>query len=204
MRVMELAECLNLSPFWIAKERMTQRSQKPKSQWDSLLAEAKMETNMKQKTFDADLWIVVKPAADVPGVWVSHCLTLDLISQGDSAAHALQSVNEAIQVVVVDDLLAGRDPAARGAKTPAEGWAEQSRIVQHGSRFELNELAAKSTAGKVRWAVNMKFRVEVQEFAAKKVAAKRKTPAVQQQVLKIEQMPPAWKIASSSPHASHA
>lgn len=175
---------------------MTRRNQKMKSQ-SSSLAVVRKETNMSQKKFDADLWIVVKPAVDVPGTWVSHCLTLDLMSQGNSPEHALEMIFEVTQNVVVEDLLAGRDPASRGAKTPDADWAELSRIVQHGTRFELSD-KTKPSSSKVRWAVNMKYLLEVHQ-----VAAKKKASAVQQERLQMEPMPPAWKIAASGVHASH-
>jgi predicted RNase H-like HicB family nuclease len=69
-----------------------------------------------------DLHIVIHPAEDVPGQWVSHCLEFDVISQGNDARHALEMVSEAIELTVLDDLAIGRDP--RDRRAPQEDWDE--------------------------------------------------------------------------------
>ncbi len=91
------------------------------------------------RSYKGDLWIVIKPAEDVPGVWVSHCLTLDVMSQGSSPGDALKHLMGAVFIAVGDDLLAGRDPAARGKKTPAEDWSEHARILREGQRVSLHD-----------------------------------------------------------------
>ena len=66
------------------------------------------------------LWLKVSRARDVPGEWVAHCLDFDVVTQGNSRAHALRMVREAVEIVVREDLAAGRNPHARRA--PPEFW----------------------------------------------------------------------------------
>jgi predicted RNase H-like HicB family nuclease len=84
------------------------------------------------KTLVFASWIVVEPAEDIPGVWVGHCLDFDVISQGDSPHDAIDSVNEAIAMTVVDDLHHGLDPNERRA--PAEFWDRLVHILKHGDQ----------------------------------------------------------------------
>lgn len=66
--------------------------------------------------------MVVRPSKDVKGEWESHCLDLDVVSQGRDLAHALEMVEEAAQMVLTDDLAANRDPSERCA--PTKYWRE--------------------------------------------------------------------------------
>jgi hypothetical protein len=138
----------------------------------------------KEMKFADDLWVVLKPAPDITGMWVSHCLDLDLMSQGDSPDHAFKMMIEALSLTIAEDLIAGLDPKRRGAQTPAEDWEEQARVARDGHRVEFAQLKNE----KAIVAVNLKFALEV---VTKKHAA-------QQRTLNIEAGPPAWQIAAAS------
>lgn len=69
-----------------------------------------------------NLWFVIRPAKDVRGQWVAHCLDLDVVTQGNSLRHALEMAHEAAQSTILDDLNAGEDPLDRRA--PREFWDE--------------------------------------------------------------------------------
>ncbi len=73
-------------------------------------------------------WVAVREAEDLPGSWVAHCLDVDVVSAGTSPKHALAMVLEAVGLVVIDDLVHGREPTQRTA--PAADWSEFHRIMQ--------------------------------------------------------------------------
>ena len=93
------------------------------------------------KVFDRNFWLLVKPADDVPGQWVGHCLELDIISVGDSLQDAIKMTAEATFECVVDDLVNGRDPFDRNM-APAEYFGELSRVQSRGRFCPLSELPA--------------------------------------------------------------
>ena len=72
------------------------------------------------------LRLLVKPAEDVTGQWVGHCLELDILSVGTSPEHAIAMTREAVSECVADDLRSGRDPFAR-RPAPDESFEEWQR-----------------------------------------------------------------------------
>ena len=93
------------------------------------------------------VWLVLKPAADVLGQWVAHCLELDVVTQGNSLAHALEMGREVVALTLADDLDAGRSPRDRGP-APEEYWMEYYEILTQGERLPLRDSLA--AAGDVR------------------------------------------------------
>lgn len=86
-------------------------------------------------TDDSEIaWILVEPAPDLPGVWVSHCLTFDLVSQGPTLKKAIAMIKEAIQMAIDDDLAEGRDPYDR-ITTPDSQWERLTKVVKSGRRL---------------------------------------------------------------------
>lgn len=79
-------------------------------------------------------WVIVRPADDIDGEWVAHCLDLDVVTQGSSPAHALEMAREAAAMVVVEDLNTNRDPLRRRA--PEEFWAELYAMVEASSPID--------------------------------------------------------------------
>jgi predicted RNase H-like HicB family nuclease len=75
------------------------------------------------------VWIVVRPADDVPGQWVGHCLDIDVVTQGNSAQHAFEMLAEAIAIVAEEDLSTGRDPRDR-RRAPGAEWDALFEVVQ--------------------------------------------------------------------------
>jgi hypothetical protein len=87
-----------------------------------------MGSNM-QKLFQARAWILIERAEDIPGEWVSHCLDFDVVMQGRSIPEALKAVQDAVNVVLIDDLARGADPRARRA--PEEHWNHLSQMLDY-------------------------------------------------------------------------
>lgn len=85
-----------------------------------------------------NLWVVVKPAEDLPDQWVAHCLDLDVVTQGTSFQHAMQMAFEVSSMMVVEDIVAGRDPMA--CRAPAEDWADLYKIVAEGHQVPFAQL----------------------------------------------------------------
>lgn len=113
------------------------------------------------------LWVIFKPAEDIPGTWVAHCLDLDVITSGTSLPHALGMILEAAAMTIEEDLNSGRNPLERRA--PPEFWQEMERIITGGRPTSLKEVLS----GKERWKalalqVLLRFdrahQVEAQEF----------------------------------------
>ena len=49
------------------------------------------------------LTVLVSRAEDLPGIWVSHCLNLDVISQGETIPEAIEAIKEAVLMVLNED-----------------------------------------------------------------------------------------------------
>ena len=91
-----------------------------------------------------DCWVILESAEDIPGEWIAHCLNFDLVTQGRSPLHALEMAIEACNMVVIDDLNAGRDPIERAA--PHEDWTLLEKIVKEGRLVEGPESALPANA----------------------------------------------------------
>ena len=105
-----------------------------------------------------DLWFVVKRAEDLPDQWVAHCLDLDVVTQGNGAAHALRMLGEACVMTIMHALEAGKDPLA-GQRAPDEYWNELYDMMERGERVAPSDVLAKleldpfSMAGRVLLAI---------------------------------------------------
>ena len=62
-----------------------------------------------------------------PGVWVAHCLDLDVVTQGVSLMHALDMALEATRMVLDADAGSGRNPLERRA--PQKYWEKLYRLM---------------------------------------------------------------------------
>lgn len=81
-----------------------------------------------KRTFNFTVYLTRAP--DLDGQWVGHCLDVDVVSQGDSLKQAYEMTREAVEIVVLDDLNTGREPAERSA--PREEWAAAyAKVKQH-------------------------------------------------------------------------
>ena len=122
--------------------------------------------------------VLVTRAKDLPGVWVSHCLNLDVISQGESIRGALEAIEEAVLMVLNEDESEGLDPFDR-ERAPDEYWDEMSRIMREGVSVQAvtdeNQICAVVT--------QLRF-VRIPAAA-------------------IERMPEAWQIAAIRRDGDH-
>jgi len=84
-------------------------------------------------------WMKFWPAPDLPGQWIAHCLDFDVVTQGNSLAHAMTMAHEAITLTISDDLNEGRDPAERRA--PQEFWTELYEGVGNSTPRPLSSVA---------------------------------------------------------------
>jgi hypothetical protein len=50
------------------------------------------------------------PAPDVGGQWIGHCLELELVTQGNSAEHAIEMLQEAVVLTLTESEPAGVPP----------------------------------------------------------------------------------------------
>jgi hypothetical protein len=78
-----------------------------------------------------EFWLVVRPAADVPGQWVAHCLELDVVTSGNSIRHAFEMAAEASLMTVLDDVAEHGAPRA-DRRAPDEYWEQLKVIFRRG------------------------------------------------------------------------
>ena len=75
-------------------------------------------------------WVIAEPSIEIEGVWVGHALTYDIVSQGTSLLTALDSVAEAVEIILEDDKERGADSSLRRA--PYEYWSELLDCLRDG------------------------------------------------------------------------
>ena len=71
-------------------------------------------------------------APDLGGAWVSHCLELDLVSQGADISQALEAISEATVMALSDDMADGVDSLAVRTPAPSELWDMRRNILETG------------------------------------------------------------------------
>lgn len=86
-----------------------------------------------------NFWIVVRPSEQLEGQWVAHCLELDIVSQGNSIAHAFKMISEAVCMVIADDLEDNLDPRSR-RPAPKEYWDELWSALSRGEPTDFASL----------------------------------------------------------------
>ena len=72
-------------------------------------------------TIEFPLRVVLYPAPDLEGQWIAHGLETDVVTQGDSAEHALAMMADALQTLAAYQGLRRR-PALRLRPAPKEVW----------------------------------------------------------------------------------
>lgn len=83
-------------------------------------------------------WVTVERAPDIPGVWVSHFLDFGVVSQGDSLAHALTMLREAVEIIIADDHASGLDSFDRRA--PREDWDELWAMLRQATPTDWTQI----------------------------------------------------------------
>lgn len=90
--------------------------------------------------------VLIHREPHLDGQWVAHCLNWDLVSQGDSPAHAVKMIVEAIVLAIVEDSNEGLDPNDR-SPAPEDLWKLFATTQQHGTRIspaDVDTLAAQA------------------------------------------------------------
>lgn len=59
---------------------------------------------------------VIYPDDDLPKTWIGHCPEVNVVTQGHSPEHALEVLQEAVTMVIYDDVARGADPTERRAR----------------------------------------------------------------------------------------
>lgn len=72
-------------------------------------------------TLEFPLRVVLYPAPDLEGQWIAHGLETDVVTQGDSAEHALAMMADALQTLTTYQAVRRR-PALRLRPAPREVW----------------------------------------------------------------------------------
>lgn len=88
------------------------------------------------KELKLNMWVHVYPAEDVPGQWVSHCLDVDVVSQGDTLVHALMMGIEASAMVIAEDIKNNEEPLFRRA--PAEYWKALNSLHRNATARQIS------------------------------------------------------------------
>ncbi|MBI5479973.1 MAG: hypothetical protein HY906_13995 [Deltaproteobacteria bacterium] len=74
-------------------------------------------------TFEFPFRVVVYPAPDLKGQWIAHCLETDIVTQGESAEHAVAMMADALETVGAYRVERGLFPVPRLRPAPPEVWA---------------------------------------------------------------------------------
>jgi predicted RNase H-like HicB family nuclease len=72
-------------------------------------------------TVEFPLRVVLYPAPDLEGQWIAHGLETDVVTQGDSAEHALAMMADALQTLTTYQAVRRR-PSLRLRPAPKEIW----------------------------------------------------------------------------------
>jgi len=79
-------------------------------------------------------FFTVQRAEDVEGQWVSHCLDIDVVTQGTSLRNAIEMLCEAVTIVVRESDLSKLTAA------PLEDWELLFSVQEKGERLPIREI----------------------------------------------------------------
>jgi hypothetical protein len=154
------------------------------------------------KVFERNFWVLVKPADDVPGQWVGHCLDLDIVSLGTTLQHAIEMTAEAVCMCIQDDLQNDCSPMDR-TPAPPEFWTELSRVQRDGRYEDASNLPVDCP---VIAAIQFHVRVERQQLSRWNDCVGQlprvERPQFERRNDCFQQLPPAWLMAKYN-SASH-
>ncbi len=105
-----------------------------------------------------NLWVLIEQDADTRA-WVAHCVDLDVVAWGDDPGQARDHVEEAVGMVLLDDLNSGLDPLGRGP-APADVRERLEGVRRTGRAVDIHERDVATREGVSRFAVILSFRVE--------------------------------------------
>lgn len=101
---------------------------------------------VKKPSLEYTFNVYVVPAEDAPGQWVSHCLELDLVSQGDNPKHSVAMMMDAVTMVLEGSQY--EYPPFKSTPAPPECWREYY-----------------SAPYRARLTINIEYKNERQQFA---------------------------------------
>lgn len=102
-------------------------------------------------------WIVVSRTEDVLlQTWISHCLELDVVSQGTTARHAYAMGVEATELVLKWDM---EEQGVRRSPAPAGEFEELYKLIAEGQRVKTLGEALIEVAPFKRVAVRVEFTI---------------------------------------------
>ncbi len=115
-----------------------------------------------------NLWGHIRPSEHLDGVWVAHCLDVDVVTQGHSPDHAFRMLLEAVAMVIEDDLNRNFEPLTRRA--PEELWTRVWEIANDVNAQRLPLTEGLSAPDAARYEIVFQFvmpfrRVRVEENA---------------------------------------
>ena len=84
-------------------------------------------------TIEFPLRVVLYPAPDLAGQWIAHGLETDIVTQGDSAEHALAMMADALQTLTTYQAVRRR-PSLRLRPAPSEVWD----LVAHAAPLDVS------------------------------------------------------------------
>lgn len=84
-------------------------------------------------TIEFPLRVVLYPAPDLAGQWIAHGLQTDIVSQGDSAEHALAMMADALQTLTIYQTVRRR-PFLQLRPAPRAVWDLAAEAVPLGIR----------------------------------------------------------------------
>ncbi len=134
------------------------------------------ETSSPRSAFVRDVVVFVSRAEDLPGEWIAHCLTLDIVAQGDSIRNAIRAVAESVMFAIKWDLDENLDPFEVRDRAPVEYWKKLGEYQQRPG-VPLDAIADESCIE----AAMAHFRIAI----GKPVEDEDDRPS----------LPPAWQIA---------
>ncbi len=79
--------------------------------------------------------VLIEPAEDIPGLWCAICLDNDVATQGTSVKHAQEMIEEALSLVLEDDV--GREGEEPRKPAPKEYWDRYADAQPPALAFEL-------------------------------------------------------------------
>lgn len=119
-----------------------------------------------------NLKVLIHEASDIPGQWVAHCLNLDVISQGNSPAEARDNVEEAILIVLNDDLANGWDPFDRDG-APQKYWDAYAELERIGKGVDISNDDVAEKENVTRFGVVLSFDIALSEPAQPQAPAEQ-------------------------------
>ncbi len=131
-----------------------------------------------REIYSQTLWILVARSEQVAGQWVAHCLALDIVSQGDSIAHAFEMASEAVLECVKSDIEHDLNPSDR-QPAPEKEWEPLFKLLKTGR--PLDAIPAEETDQISVVAGQLRVTVRCEDHTTHE---------------KLSLIPPAWQVAA--------